>query len=78
MAFFKAVVNGYPVPEVSWGRNKGDLSNPTKYVSRYDEMNKEYILEVKLNFQLCEVPCNQLFHFYSTCLNCTITTHRYW
>ncbi|XP_051754231.1 LOW QUALITY PROTEIN: immunoglobulin-like and fibronectin type III domain-containing protein 1 [Ctenopharyngodon idella] len=46
MAFFKAVVNGYPVPEVSWGRNKGDLSNPTKYVSRYDEMNKEYILEI--------------------------------
>ncbi|XP_077054135.1 immunoglobulin-like and fibronectin type III domain containing 1, tandem duplicate 2 [Siphateles boraxobius] len=46
LAFFKAVVNGNPVPEVSWGRNKGDISNPTKYVSRYDEKNGEYILEI--------------------------------
>ncbi|KAK9973642.1 hypothetical protein ABG768_024359 [Culter alburnus] len=46
LAFFKAVVNGNPVPEVSWGRNKGDLSNPTKYISRYDEKNEEYILEI--------------------------------
>ncbi|XDV35414.1 hypothetical protein PO909_005366 [Leuciscus waleckii] len=45
-AFFKAVVNGNPEPEVSWGRNKGDISNPTKYVSRYDEKNGEYILEI--------------------------------
>ncbi|KAG1938947.1 immunoglobulin-like and fibronectin type III domain-containing protein [Pimephales promelas] len=46
LAFFKAVVNGNPAPEVSWGRNKGDISNSTKYVSRYDEKNGEYILEI--------------------------------
>ncbi|XP_056126541.1 immunoglobulin-like and fibronectin type III domain-containing protein 1 [Rhinichthys klamathensis goyatoka] len=46
LAFFKAVVNGNPAPEVSWGRNKGDISNPTKYVSRYEEKNGEYILEI--------------------------------
>ncbi|XP_043097317.1 immunoglobulin-like and fibronectin type III domain-containing protein 1 [Puntigrus tetrazona] len=46
LAFFKAVVSGNPVPEVSWARNKGDISNSTKYVSRFDEKNEEYILEI--------------------------------
>ncbi|XP_016374569.1 immunoglobulin-like and fibronectin type III domain-containing protein 1 isoform X2 [Sinocyclocheilus rhinocerous] len=46
LAFFKAVVSGYPVPDVSWARNKGDISNSTKYVSRFDEKNEEYILEI--------------------------------
>ncbi|KAF4112494.1 hypothetical protein G5714_007289 [Onychostoma macrolepis] len=46
LAFFKAVVSGYPVPEVSWARNKGDISNSTKYVSRFDERNEEYVLEI--------------------------------
>uniref|UniRef100_A0A8C1KE54 Immunoglobulin like and fibronectin type III domain containing 1, tandem duplicate 2 n=1 Tax=Cyprinus carpio TaxID=7962 RepID=A0A8C1KE54_CYPCA len=46
LAYFKAVVSGYPVPDVSWARNKGDISNSTKYVSRFDEKNEEYILEI--------------------------------
>nr|XP_021333033.1 immunoglobulin-like and fibronectin type III domain-containing protein 1 [Danio rerio] len=46
LAFFKAVVNGCPVPEVTWGRNKEDISNSTKYVTRFDDKNEEYILEI--------------------------------
>ncbi|XP_050967672.1 immunoglobulin-like and fibronectin type III domain-containing protein 1 [Labeo rohita] len=45
LAIFKAVVCGYPVPQVLWARNKGDIADP-KYISRYDEKNEEYILEI--------------------------------
>ncbi|XP_056605985.1 immunoglobulin-like and fibronectin type III domain-containing protein 1 [Triplophysa dalaica] len=46
LAIFKAVVNGDPAPEVTWGRNKGELSDSGKYKTRFDERNQEYILEM--------------------------------
>ncbi|XP_057194214.1 immunoglobulin-like and fibronectin type III domain-containing protein 1 [Triplophysa rosa] len=46
LAIFKAVVNGDPAPEVTWGRNKGELSDSDKYKTRFDERNQEYILEM--------------------------------
>ncbi|TRY89362.1 hypothetical protein DNTS_015301 [Danionella cerebrum] len=46
VATFKAVVNGDPAPTVTWTRNKGDTSDPEKYKPRYDERNREHILEI--------------------------------
>ncbi|XP_073671361.1 uncharacterized protein [Paramisgurnus dabryanus] len=45
-ALFTAIVNGDPVPEVSWGCNKGDISDTEKYITRFDQKNGEYILEL--------------------------------
>ncbi|KAM9361800.1 immunoglobulin-like and fibronectin type III domain-containing protein 1 isoform 1-T2 [Symphorus nematophorus] len=45
-AFFRAMVNGEPVPTVTWGRNKGELDDPEKYHTRYDERTQEHILEI--------------------------------
>nr|XP_055068168.1 immunoglobulin-like and fibronectin type III domain-containing protein 1 isoform X2 [Misgurnus anguillicaudatus] len=45
-ALFTAIVNGDPVPEVSWGCNKGDISDTEKYITRFDQRNGEYILEL--------------------------------
>ncbi|XP_066520128.1 immunoglobulin-like and fibronectin type III domain-containing protein 1 [Hoplias malabaricus] len=45
-AFFKAAVTGEPVPSISWGRNKGDTSDPEKYKTRYDARAGEHILEI--------------------------------
>ncbi|XP_030634073.1 immunoglobulin-like and fibronectin type III domain-containing protein 1 [Chanos chanos] len=45
-AFFKAVVTGDPKPTVVWARNNGDLSDPEKYHTRYEERAREHILEI--------------------------------
>uniref|UniRef100_A0A3Q3L9R0 Immunoglobulin-like and fibronectin type III domain-containing protein 1 n=1 Tax=Mastacembelus armatus TaxID=205130 RepID=A0A3Q3L9R0_9TELE len=45
-AFFKAMVSGDPAPTVTWGRNKGDVSDPAKYKTRYDDRAREHILEI--------------------------------
>ncbi|KAM4588642.1 immunoglobulin-like and fibronectin type III domain-containing protein 1 [Odontesthes bonariensis] len=45
-AFFKAMVSGEPAPTVAWGRNKGEVDDPEKYKTRYDEKAREHILEV--------------------------------
>ncbi|XP_036427021.1 immunoglobulin-like and fibronectin type III domain-containing protein 1 isoform X2 [Colossoma macropomum] len=45
-AFFKAAVTGEPAPTITWARNKGEISDPEKYKTRYDEKSGEYILEV--------------------------------
>ncbi|XP_070693468.1 immunoglobulin-like and fibronectin type III domain-containing protein 1 [Pempheris klunzingeri] len=45
-AFFKAMVNGEPAPTVTWGRNKGEVDDPEKYKTRYDERAQEHILEI--------------------------------
>ncbi|XP_068449723.1 immunoglobulin-like and fibronectin type III domain-containing protein 1 [Clinocottus analis] len=44
--FFKALVSGEPAPAVTWGRNKGEVEDPEKYKTRYDERAQEYILEI--------------------------------
>ncbi|XP_052413995.1 immunoglobulin-like and fibronectin type III domain-containing protein 1 [Carassius gibelio] len=46
VAIFKAVVSGDPAPTVTWARNKGDTSDPEKYKPRYDERNREHVLEI--------------------------------
>ena len=46
-AFFKAIVNGEPAPTVTWERNKGEVTDPEKYKTRYDERAQEHILEVR-------------------------------
>ncbi|MED6236056.1 hypothetical protein ATANTOWER_003834 [Ataeniobius toweri] len=45
-AFFKAMVSGEPPPTVSWGRNKGEMDDPEKYSTRYDERAQEHVLEI--------------------------------
>ncbi|XP_068568828.1 immunoglobulin-like and fibronectin type III domain-containing protein 1 [Cebidichthys violaceus] len=44
--FFKAMVSGEPAPAVTWGRNKGEVDDPEKYKTRYDERAQEHILEI--------------------------------
>uniref|UniRef100_A0A3B4T5G0 Immunoglobulin-like and fibronectin type III domain-containing protein 1 n=1 Tax=Seriola dumerili TaxID=41447 RepID=A0A3B4T5G0_SERDU len=46
-AFLKAMVSGEPAPTVTWERNKGQVNDPEKYKTRYDERTREHILEVK-------------------------------
>ncbi|XP_078026390.1 immunoglobulin-like and fibronectin type III domain-containing protein 1 [Epinephelus lanceolatus] len=43
---FKAMVSGEPTPTVTWGRNKGDVDDPKKYITRCDARAKEHILEI--------------------------------
>ncbi|KAM9760029.1 immunoglobulin-like and fibronectin type III domain-containing protein 1 [Menidia menidia] len=45
-ALFKAMASGEPAPTVTWARSKGDVDDPEKYKTRYDERAQEYILEV--------------------------------
>uniref|UniRef100_A0A8C3G5J5 Immunoglobulin like and fibronectin type III domain containing 1, tandem duplicate 2 n=1 Tax=Cyclopterus lumpus TaxID=8103 RepID=A0A8C3G5J5_CYCLU len=49
--FFKAMVSGEPAPAVTWGRKKGEVDDPEKYMARYDERAQEHILEI-----LCVKP----------------------
>uniref|UniRef100_A0A8C8DT90 Immunoglobulin like and fibronectin type III domain containing 1, tandem duplicate 2 n=1 Tax=Oryzias sinensis TaxID=183150 RepID=A0A8C8DT90_9TELE len=44
--FFKAMVSGEPAPKVTWSRNKGEMNDPEKYKTRYDERTQEHILEI--------------------------------
>lgn len=46
-ATFRAVVTGEPKPTITWARNKGDITDPEKYNTRYDVKAGEYILQVK-------------------------------
>lgn len=46
VALFKAVINGDPAPTITWARNKGDTTDPEQYKPRYDERNREHVLEV--------------------------------
>uniref|UniRef100_A0A3Q3D283 Immunoglobulin-like and fibronectin type III domain-containing protein 1 n=1 Tax=Hippocampus comes TaxID=109280 RepID=A0A3Q3D283_HIPCM len=45
-AFFKAIAIGEPTPSVTWKRNKGDINDAEKYNIKYNERNKEHILEI--------------------------------
>uniref|UniRef100_A0A3B4T5M1 Immunoglobulin-like and fibronectin type III domain-containing protein 1 n=1 Tax=Seriola dumerili TaxID=41447 RepID=A0A3B4T5M1_SERDU len=45
-AFLKAMVSGEPAPTVTWERNKGQVNDPEKYKTRYDERTREHILEI--------------------------------
>ncbi|MCJ8729441.1 hypothetical protein PDJAM_G00106360 [Pangasius djambal] len=49
-AIFRAVVTGEPEPTITWARNKGDISDPEKYNTKYDERAGEYTLQF-------EYPC---------------------
>nr|XP_023852961.1 immunoglobulin-like and fibronectin type III domain-containing protein 1 isoform X3 [Salvelinus alpinus] len=45
-AFFKALVIGDPEPTVTWGRNNGDVSDTSKYVTKYDPATREHLFEM--------------------------------
>ncbi|XP_024239445.1 immunoglobulin-like and fibronectin type III domain-containing protein 1 isoform X11 [Oncorhynchus tshawytscha] len=45
-AFFKALVIGDPEPTVTWGRNNGDVSDTSKYVTKYDTATREHLFEM--------------------------------
>ncbi|CAB1353330.1 unnamed protein product [Coregonus sp. 'balchen'] len=48
-AFFKALVVGDPEPTVTWGRNNGDVSDTSKYVTKYDPATREHLFEASKN-----------------------------
>ncbi|XP_041639537.1 immunoglobulin-like and fibronectin type III domain-containing protein 1 [Cheilinus undulatus] len=45
-ALFRAMVSGDPAPNVTWGRNKGEINDPEKYIIRFDDRAQEHILEM--------------------------------
>uniref|UniRef100_A0A673ZDK7 Immunoglobulin-like and fibronectin type III domain-containing protein 1 n=1 Tax=Salmo trutta TaxID=8032 RepID=A0A673ZDK7_SALTR len=45
-AFFKALVIGDPEPTVTWGRNNGDVSDTSKYVTKYDPATRDHLFEM--------------------------------
>ncbi|XP_061688319.1 immunoglobulin-like and fibronectin type III domain-containing protein 1 [Syngnathoides biaculeatus] len=45
-AFFKAIVTGEPKPDVAWSRNNGDVSDTSKYQSKYDANTNEHTFEM--------------------------------
>lgn len=44
-AFFKAIVIGDPTPTVTWSRNNGDVSDTSRYQSKYDSPSNEHTFE---------------------------------
>lgn len=45
-AFFKAIVTGDPKPTVTWSRNNGDVSDASRYQTKYDPNSNEHTFEV--------------------------------
>lgn len=45
-AFFKAIVTGDPKPTVTWSRNNGDVSDTSRYQTKYDANSNEHTFEV--------------------------------
>ncbi|XP_071351211.1 immunoglobulin-like and fibronectin type III domain-containing protein 1 isoform X2 [Trachinotus anak] len=45
-AFFKAIVTGDPKPTVSWSRNNGDVSDTSRYQTKYDPNSNEHTFEM--------------------------------
>ncbi|XP_006782920.1 immunoglobulin-like and fibronectin type III domain-containing protein 1 [Neolamprologus brichardi] len=45
-AFFKAIVIGDPTPTVTWSRNNGDVSDTSRYQSKYDSLSNEHTFEM--------------------------------
>uniref|UniRef100_A0A3P8WG85 Immunoglobulin-like and fibronectin type III domain-containing protein 1 n=1 Tax=Cynoglossus semilaevis TaxID=244447 RepID=A0A3P8WG85_CYNSE len=45
-AFFKAIVTGDPKPTVTWSRNNGDVSDPSRYQAKYDPNSDEHTFEM--------------------------------
>uniref|UniRef100_A0A8C5HQK6 Immunoglobulin-like and fibronectin type III domain-containing protein 1 n=1 Tax=Gouania willdenowi TaxID=441366 RepID=A0A8C5HQK6_GOUWI len=45
-AFFKAIVTGDPKPTVKWSRNNGDVSDTSRYQTKYDPNSNEHTFEM--------------------------------
>ncbi|KAK6321776.1 hypothetical protein J4Q44_G00087520 [Coregonus suidteri] len=43
---FKAIVMGEPAPKVTWNRANGNIDDPEKFKSKYDEASNEHTLEI--------------------------------
>ena len=54
-AFFKAIVIGDPTPTVTWTRNNGDVSDTTRYQTRYNDVDNEHLFEVSDKVQVQSV-----------------------
>uniref|UniRef100_A0A673GZ56 Ig-like domain-containing protein n=1 Tax=Sinocyclocheilus rhinocerous TaxID=307959 RepID=A0A673GZ56_9TELE len=46
LAIFKAIVVGDPIPNVTWARNNGDISDPQKYQTKFDPNSGEHTIEM--------------------------------
>lgn len=44
------MVNGEPTPTVTWARNNGNVEDPEKYKTRFDERAREHVLEVRKEY----------------------------
>ncbi|XP_041639539.1 immunoglobulin-like and fibronectin type III domain-containing protein 1 [Cheilinus undulatus] len=45
-AFFKAIVTGDPTPSVAWSRNNGDVSDTSRYQTKFDPNSNEHTFEM--------------------------------
>lgn len=45
-AFFKAIVTGDPQPTVTWSRHNGDVSDTSRYQTKYNPHSNEHTFEV--------------------------------
>ncbi|XP_045884879.1 immunoglobulin-like and fibronectin type III domain-containing protein 1 [Micropterus dolomieu] len=45
-AFFKAIVTGDPQPTVTWSRNNGDVSDTSRYQTKFDPASNEHTFEM--------------------------------
>ncbi|XP_068567860.1 immunoglobulin-like and fibronectin type III domain-containing protein 1 [Cebidichthys violaceus] len=45
-AFFKAIVIGDPQPTITWSRNNGDVSDVSRYQTKYDPNSNEHTFEM--------------------------------
>ncbi|XP_068449671.1 immunoglobulin-like and fibronectin type III domain-containing protein 1 [Clinocottus analis] len=45
-AYFKAIVIGDPQPAVTWSRNNGDVSDTSRYQTKYDPNSNEHTFEM--------------------------------
>ncbi|XP_067116541.1 immunoglobulin-like and fibronectin type III domain-containing protein 1 [Osmerus mordax] len=46
LAIFKAIMTGDPTPSVTWARNNGEVTDPDRYQSVYDEASGEHSLQM--------------------------------
>ena len=44
------MVSGDPAPSVTWERINGEVDDPEKYKTRYDERAREHYLEVRKEY----------------------------
>lgn len=60
-AFFKAIVTGDPKPNVTWSRNNGDVSDTSRYQTKYDPNSNEHTFEASdRDYQITVRLCSHM------------------